>query len=359
MIHDYQKLKAILNNEITVVDVIKTLKSIGLYNYTDSKFIVCNAMHNEPGGLIDKHLILNSCHKIIEGMLILAICIKATTGYIYIRQEFIELITILEQAMLLGKKNLSPSYSFDLHIICGAKSYVSADDSAILEYMEGKLAIPRLGLKNNNSNTLYGYPVSVCNIENLVNITDFLQIKYTNQLNYRLFSVSGHVNKAGVYRLPIDRLFKDLLLMAGGVKNNNKLKAVMPAGHFSIVVPAELVMQCSLDHAIFSANVIIMDETTCMVEVLLNIITCYMKESCGQHAPCKEAIIWIYKIINKIYNNLADKEDLEILHSIINNLQYNNSCSFSSKVSNVIKSFFEYFKQEFLVKANDVVAMGC
>lgn len=366
MINYYQTCKAILNNKIIITDIIKTLKSIGLYNYSTSKFILCNATQNEPGAFIDKYLILNNSHKIIEGILILAICVKAKIGYICIRHDFIELIAALEQAVasaynnrLLGKNILNSGYDFDLYIIYGSKSYISGDDSAILEYMEGKLAIPRLSLQNNNINTLYGYPVSICNVENLVNITDVLQVTNTNQLNYRLFSISGHVNKSGVYRLPLGSLFKDLLIMAGGIKNNKRLKAVMPGGYSSIVMPENIVMQFSLDNSAFSSNLIVMDETTCMVEVLLNIIKFYMNESCGQHVPCKEAIIWIYKIVNKIYNNLAYKEDLEILQSIINNLQYNNICSFSNKVSNVVKSFFEHFKQEFIIKTSNIVAMEC
>lgn len=366
MIKDYEPCKAILNNEIIITDIIKTLKSIGLYHYSNSKYILCNATQNEPGDFIDKYLILNHPHKIIAGMLTLAKCVNAKIGYICIRQDFIELIAILEQAikaaynnMLLGKNILDSGYDFDVYIIYGAKSYVSGDDSAILEYMEGKLPIPRLSLQHNNINTLYGYPVSNCSIQNLVNITELLQTTNINQLNYRLFSISGHINKSGVYRLPLGSLFKDLLATAGGVKNNKRLKAVMFGGYSSMVMPEHIVMQANLDDSIFSTNLIVMDETTCMVEVLLNIIKFYTSESCGQHVPCKEAIIWIYKIINKICNNLAGAEDLEILQNIANNLQYNNICIFSNKISKLIKSFFEYFKQEFIIKTNYIIAKEC
>lgn len=360
MINYYECWKNILKHHIKPLEIIKVLQHFNIINNNFKRqYILCNANKSEPGVFIDRYLMLRDPHGLIEGIAILAICLEATAGYIYIQGDFSESIAMLDAAVLeaynnklLGKNILNSGYSFDLYIIHGAGSYISGEESALMEAMEGKKAFPRLKQYSSLINTyLYGYPAGVYDAETLVNIVSILQSGVNHSINYKMFSVSGHVNKPGIYKLPLGTSFKDLLIMAGGVKNNKKLKAVLPNGLSSQVVAANTMMQANLTDA---RGLIIMDETTCMVEVLLRITKFYMDESCGQCSPCREGTGWIYKIVHRIYNNLASIQDLEILEHVAKNVENNTICGLGNKISNTIKSFLNDFKQEFVVKVQTV-----
>jgi len=343
---------------------IATSLNIITNNHAHQKYILCNADEGEPGTFKDRHIMLTDPHQLIEGIAIVGATIGATIGYIYIRGEFLEPIAIMKKALIeaynanfLGKNIFKSGYDFDLHITHGAGSYICGEETAMIESIEGNKGLPRFKPPWTTSVGLYGCPTGVYNVETLANIPDILEQGGKNWNNCKMFSVSGHVNKPGVYKLPLGTAFKDLLAMVGGIKNNKKLKAVMPGGLSSPIIPAEVVMQLHLDYQsltqagsmLGSCGLIIMDETTCMVEILLRIAKFYMDESCGKCSPCREGTGWIYRIVNKIYNGYGSLQDLEVLEHISSNIN-NTICGLGTMASMSVKSFIKHFKQEFIEK---------
>ncbi len=379
---NYKVWKKLLQQRINPYDVINELTIANLCgrygtsiatslnilvndNNARQKYILCNADEGEPGTFKDRHIMLTNPHQLIEGIAIIGATIGATVGYIYIRGEFLEAIATMEQALLeayksnlLGENIFKSGYNFNLYVTQGAGSYICGEETAMIESIEGKKGFPRVKPPWTTSYGLYGCPTGVYNVETLENIPVILEQGGKNWNNCKMFSVSGHINKPGIYKLPLGTPFKDLLAMAGGIRNNKKLKAVMPGGLSSAVIPADLIMRLQLDYQslmqagsmLGSCGVIVMDEDTSMVEILSRITKFYMDESCGKCSPCREGTGWIYRVVNKIYNGYASLQDLEVLDHIANGIGNNTICGLGSMVSMSVKSFMKHFRQEFIDK---------
>ncbi len=395
---DYKTWKTIITKRISPVKIIEEIKianlcgrygtnistslSIVANNNAPQKYILGNADESEPGTFKDKHIMLTKPHQLIEGMAILGYVTGATKGYIYVRGEFLEPMAKLEGALkeaykakFLGKNIFNSAFNFDLYVVHGAGSYICGEETAMIESIEGKKGFPRFKPPYPTTVGLYGCPTAIYNIEVLIQIPILLKSNIyskspspqsgegwgevngdTSWNNCKIFSVSGHVNKPGTYELPLGSPFKDLLAMVGGMKNNKKLKAVLPGGLSSPVIPANLIMQLNLDYqSLFqvgsmlgSCGLIVMDETTSMVEVLLKITKFYMNESCGQCSPCREGTGWAYRIVNRVSQGKASLQDLEVLDSVASNMENNTICGLGQMVSKSVKSFIKHFRQEFV-----------
>ena len=305
-------------------------------NAPGQKYIVCNSDEGEPGTFKDRDILRYNPHALIEGMAIAGYTIGATQGYNYIRGEFWEpyerFQAALEEARaagLLGKNILGSGIDFDIEVHLGAGAYICGEETALIESIEGKKGQPRFKPPFPASYGLYGRPTTINNTETLASIPSiirnggqwFLELGKPNNGGTKIFSVSGHVNKPGNYEVGMGTPFAELLEMAGGMRDGRKLKAVIPGGSSTPVVPGDVMMQTNMDYdsigkagsMLGAGSVIVMDETTCMVKVLARISHFYYEESCGQCTPCREGTGWLARVIHRIEHGQGRPEDLDLL----------------------------------------------
>jgi len=335
------------------------------------KYIVCNSDESEPGTCKDRDVLRFNPHALVEGMAIAGYAIGATVGYNYMRGEFHhEPFERFEQALqdahkagFLGKNILGSGFDFELHSHLGAGAYICGEETALLESMEGKKGQPRFKPPFPANFGLYGRPTTINNTETLASVPAimrnggewFLKLGKPNNGGVKLFSVSGHVNNPGNFEIPMGTPFKDLLELAGGVRDGHKLKAVIPGGSSMPVLPADVIMDCTMDYdslskagsGLGSGGLIVMDDSTCMVDALLRISRFYYAESCGQCTPCREGTGWLWRIIQRIEHGKGRPEDLDRLVQTANRIEGRTICAFGDAAAWPVTSFIERYREEF------------
>ncbi|HRH82470.1 MAG TPA: NADH-quinone oxidoreductase subunit NuoF [Thiobacillaceae bacterium] len=339
-------------------------------NFQGDKYIVCNTDEGEPGTFKDRDIIEFNPHQLIEGMVIAGYTLGAKAGYNYIHGEIFELYESWERALgearragYLGKNILGSDWDFDLHAFHGYGAYICGEETALLESIEGKKGQPRFKPPFPASYGLYGKPTTINNTETLASIPwimrhggqAFLELGKPNNGGAKLFSVSGHVNKPGNYEIALGTPFGELLEMAGGVRDGHKLKAVIPGGSSAPVLPADIMMDCTLDFdsiakagsMLGSGAVIVMDETVCMVRALERLAYFYFEESCGQCTPCREGTGWMYRVIHRIENGQGRPGDLDLLMDVGTNIAGRTICALGDAAVGPVHSFIKHFRKEF------------
>ena len=334
------------------------------------KYLCCNSDEGEPGTFKDRDILRYNPHAVIEGMTIAAWTMGATRGYNYIHGEIFELYERFEEALqearnagLLGNRILGSDFSFELFAHHGYGAYVCGEETALLESIEGKKGQPRFKPPFPANCGLYGKPTTINNTETFASVPfiinmggqAFLDLGKPNNGGTKLFSISGHVNRPGVYELEMGTPFAELLELAGGVRGGRKLKAVIPGGSSAPVLPAEIIMDCTMDYDSISAAgsmlgsgaVIVMDETVCMVKALERLSYFYHEESCGQCTPCREGTGWLYRIVHRIENGQGRDEDLELLESVAGNIMGRTVCALGDAAAMPVRGFLKHFKSEF------------
>jgi NADH-quinone oxidoreductase subunit F len=336
------------------------------------KYVLCNADESEPGTCKDRDILRYNPHQMIEGMAIAAYSMGASVAYCYIRGEFCgEPFERVEAALreayeagLLGKNILGSGFDFDLYTHLGAGAYICGEETAMMESLEGKRGYPRFKPPFPAARGLYGRPTTINNVETFASVPVILQngsewflgLGKPNNGGCKIFSVSGHVNKPGNYEIPLGTPFKDLLEMAGGVRNGNKLKAVIPGGSSMPVLPADVMMSLDMDFdsiqkagsGLGSGAVIVMDETVCMVRMLERISKFYMHESCGQCTPCREGTGWVYRLVHKIEHGKGTLEDIETLRRAAKNIEGRTICAFGEAAAWPVGGMLKHFYDEFV-----------
>ena len=335
-----------------------------------AKYIVCNTDEGEPGTFKDRDIMRYDPHSVIEGMIIGAYAMGATRGYNYIHGEVYELYERFEAALaearaagFLGQKILGSEHSFELFAHHGYGAYICGEETALLDSIEGKKGQPRFKPPFPASFGLYGRPTTVNNTETFASVPFIIRLGAENFLNAgkennggtKLFSISGHVERPGNYEIPLGTPFSTLLEMAGGVRGGRKLKAVIPGGSSSPVLPGDIMMQCTMDYdsiskagsMLGSGAVIVMDETVCMVDVLDRLSFFYHEESCGQCTPCREGTNWLYQIVHRIETGEGKPEDLDMLLSICSNICVRTICALGDAAAFPVMSFLKHFRSEF------------
>jgi len=263
----------------------------------------------------------------------------------------------------MGKNILGSDLEFDLHNHLGYGAYICGEETALLESLEGKKGQPRFKPPFPASYGLYGKPTTINNTETFASIPyivynsgkQFADLGVPNSGGFKLFSVSGHVNKPGNFEVPMGTPFKTLLDMAGGVRGGNKLKAVIPGGSSMPVLPAEIIMDLNMDFdsvqkagsALGTGAIIVMDETTCMVKALERLSYFYFEESCGQCTPCREGTGWLYRIIHRIEHSEGRPEDLDLLLDLCNNISGRTICALGEAAAWPVQGFLKHYRKEF------------
>ena len=384
----YAAWRKILAEKIPPGDIVNEIKASGLRgrggagfptglkwsfmprNTPDQKYIVCNSDEGEPGTFKDRDILRFNPHSLIEGMAISGYAMGATIGYNYIRGEFYEPFERFELALqeardagLLGSNILSSGVDFELHSHLGAGAYICGEETGLLESLEGKSGQPRFKPPFPAQYGAFGRPTTVNNTETLASVPRimregadwFVNLGPKNNAGTKIFSVSGHVSKPGNYEVPLGIPFRELLEMSGGMLNGKKLKAVIPGGSSVPVLPAELIIDCNMDYdslesagsMLGAGSVIVMDESTCMVEMLERIAYFYWEESCGQCTPCREGTGWLYRILRRIRSGRARLEEVDQLVDVANRIEGRTICALGDAAAWPVQSFIKHFRHEF------------
>jgi len=385
----YQALKKILGDNVSREDVIEEVKASGLRgrggagfptglkwsfmprNAPGQKYLVCNSDESEPGTCKDRDILRFNPHALVEGMIIGGYAIGATVGYNYMRGEFMDEPAIRFEAAVkeayeagyLGKNILGSGVDFDLYGALGAGAYICGEETALLESLEGKKGQPRYKPPFPANFGLYGKPTTINNTESLSSVPAimrngaqwFADFGIPNNGGVKLFSVSGHVNSPGNFEVNMGLPFKDLLALAGGVKDGRKLKAVIPGGSSVPVLPGDIMMDCTMDYdsiakagsMLGSGAVIVMDETTDMVLALRRISRFYFSESCGQCTPCREGTGWLYRMLCRIVDGKGRPEDIARLEEVSHKIEGRTICALGDAAAMPVWSFIKHFRHEF------------
>jgi NADH-quinone oxidoreductase subunit F len=338
--------------------------------FPGDKYVVCNTDEGEPGTFKDRDIMRLDPHAVIEGMIIAGFAMGAARGYNYIHGEVFELYQRFEEALAearaagyLGQNILGSGFNFDLFGHHGYGAYICGEETGLLESIEGKKGQPRFKPPFPASFGLYGKPTTINNTETFASIPyilrqggqAFLDLGKPNNGGTKLFSVSGHVNKPGNFEVPMGTPFSKLLEMAGGMRGGRQLKAVIPGGSSAPVLPADVIMDCTMDYdsiskagsMLGSGAVIVMDETVCMVKALERLSWFYYEESCGQCTPCREGTGWMYKMVHRIEHGQGRPEDLDLLDEIAGNIMGRTICALGDAAALPVRSFIKHFRDEF------------
>ena len=287
------------------------------------RYLICNADESEPGTFKDRELIEHDPHMLIEGIAIASFAIKANTAYIYIRGEFVRWARILEEAIaearerkLIGRNACGSSYDIDIWVHRGAGAYICGEETALIESLEGKRGFPRLKPPFPAVVGVFGKPTVVNNVETLACVPHiitrgahwFASIGRPRNTGPKLYCVSGHVTRPGVYELPIGVTFREIIEQhCGGMRKGSALKAFFPGGSSApIMTAAEIDVRADFDACaeagtmLGSGGVIVLDKSVDIVEAAANLAHFYAHESCGQCTPCREGSDWAMDILDRM-----------------------------------------------------------
>ena len=334
------------------------------------KYILCNSDESEPGTCKDRDILRYNPHSVIEGMAIACYATGCTVGYNYLRGEFHhEPFEHFESALKeayangwLGKDIQGSGVDVDIHGALGAGAYICGEETAMMESLEGKKGQPRYKPPFPANFGLFGKPTTINNTETYASVPAiirngaewFLNLGKPNNGGPKVFSVSGHVNNPGNFEVRLGTPFSELLEMAGGVKGGRKLKAVIPGGSSMPVLPAEIMMGCTMDYdsiqkagsGLGSGAVVVMDETTCMVRACQRIARFYYAESCGQCTPCREGTGWMWRMMERLRTGDAAIEEIDMLHQVTKQVEGHTICALGDAAAWPIQGLIKHFRPE-------------
>ncbi|MEN8149735.1 MAG: NADH-quinone oxidoreductase subunit NuoF [Planctomycetota bacterium] len=335
-------------------------------------YLACNGDESEPGTFKDRHIMEHCPHRLVEGCLITCYSIGAKIGYIYIRGEFPHAQHAVEKAIeeareknYLGDNILGTDFSADIWVHTGAGAYVCGEETGMLSSIEGGRGNPRLKPPFPAVEGLFRCPTIVNNVETLSNVPfvinegpdAFLALGTEDTPGTRVFCVSGHVEKPGVFEFECGVSLKDVIDAAGGVWKGKKLKAVVPGGASAPIVTADEVdIPCDFGSMakagtiMGSCAIMVMDEDTSIPHMLLNVMEFFAHESCGQCTPCREGTGWVKKIVARICDGNGKLEDLDKLVKIASSYEGMGGltiCGLSDAAAWPVQSYIKKFRGEF------------
>lgn len=338
------------------------------------KYVVCNADESEPGTFKDRYLMERDPHALIEGMIIAGWALGAATGYIYTRGEYRYLIDIMDVALdealsagLLGKNILGSGFSMDIHTHTGAGAYICGEETALLSSLEGFRGHPRMKPPFPAIEGLYACPTVVNNVETLTSVPQIIEmggvawrdLGTEKSGGTKLWSVSGHINRPGVYELPMGYSDMEKFIMedCGGIRGGKRLKAVIPGGSSVYIMNAEQIIgkNVTLDYEglvaagsmVGSGGFIVMDETVDIMESTKNLTEFYKHESCGWCTPCREGTDWLVKVFDRIAAGGGRPEDARLLLDICDNIEGKSFCPLGDAAAWPIQSAIKQFPEDF------------
>jgi NADH-quinone oxidoreductase subunit F len=334
------------------------------------KYVLCNGDESEPGTCKDRLILEHDPHSVIEGVVVAGIAVGSRTGYIYIRGEYRYLSEIMQKALadayargFLGKNIFGSGYDFDVYWHGGAGAYEVGEESALMESLEGKRGVPRIRPPFPAVVGLWGGPTVINNVETLASVPHIMlgggewyaSLGTPKNGGTRLFCLSGHVAKPGVYELPLGYNLKKMIFeVAGGIRAGNKLKAVTPGGSSTPVLKAD---ECDVGmdfdqlmkagSMLGSGGVVVLDDTTCMVKYLQRIMMFYQHESCGWCIPCREGTDWLKKTLNRFHAGGGVEKDIGNIQYLAENMLGRTFCPLGDAAAMPAISIVKKYRQEF------------
>jgi NADH-quinone oxidoreductase subunit F len=351
------------------------------------KYVLCNADESEPGTSKDRPLMELDPHQMIEGTVIAGRAIGSNQGYIYVRGEYRYLIGIVDAALdearargFVGKNIMGSGFDFELFTHTGAGAYECGEESALMESLEGKRGYPRIKPPFPAVVGLYGCPTIINNVETLSTVPAvingggewYASLGVPKNGGTRLYSISGHVNRPGIYELPLGFPLRRMIEeVAGGIPGGKKLKAVIPGGSSCPLLSADEI-DVAMDYdsvakigsMLGSGGLVVMDEDTCMVDVARRIMHFYAHESCGWCIPCREGTAWLRKMLDRFHDGGGREEDISLIDELSKNMLGRTFCALGDAAALPTISIVKKWRNEFedhlhgkcAYKAADVLA---
>ncbi len=334
------------------------------------RYLCCNADESEPGTCKDRELLLKNPHLLIEGMILCSYACKIETGYIYMRGEFYDLAEIMDKALdearakgYLGENILGTGFNLEIHTHLGAGAYICGEESALLNSLEGGRGEPRMKPPFPAVQGLYAKPTVINNVETLCVVPEIVNKgpeKYAalgteKSKGTKLVSVSGHVKKPGNYEVVMGTPTREIIYdLAGGIRDDNELKAFIPGGSSVPMLPASLV-DTPYDYEsiqaagsmLGSGALIVMDHTTNVVEATLRLASFYKHESCGKCTPCREGTRWMWQLLNQIHQGQGQVAQVEKLVDICDNMSFKCFCPLGDAAVGPVASSIQHFRADY------------
>ncbi|HTG26738.1 MAG TPA: NADH-quinone oxidoreductase subunit NuoF [Methylomirabilota bacterium] len=335
-----------------------------------AKYVICNADESEPGTCKDRPLMEMDPHQLIEGMVIAGRAIGSHQGFIYIRGEYRYVLDIVQGAITeayergyLGKNIIGSGFDYDLLIHTGAGAYECGEESALMESLEGKRGYPRIKPPFPAVVGLYGCPTIINNVETLSAVPAIIlgggeayaNLGTPKNGGTRLLCVAGHVNRPGIYEIPLGMNMKEFIYgMAGGITGGKKLKAVIPGGSScplltadEIDIPMDYDSVAKAGSMLGSGGMVVMDEDTCMVDMARRIMHFYAHESCGWCIPCREGTTWLRKMLERLHAGYGREQDIDMLSELSKNILGRSFCPLGDAAAMPTISIVQKWRNEF------------
>jgi NADH-quinone oxidoreductase subunit F len=333
-------------------------------------YLVVNADESEPGACKDMPTLLNNPQALIEGMIIACYAIRAQVGFIYVRGEVLHVIRRLHLAVAeayeagyLGKNVLGSGLDLDIVVHAGAGAYICGEETALLDSLEGFRGQPRLKPPFPATAGLYACPTVVNNVESIATVpyilqygaAEFTRFGTEKSKGFGLFSLSGHVTRPGQYEAPFGTTLRELLELAGGIRNGNRLKFWTPGGSSSALltdqhldVPLDYESVAAAGSMVGTRSIQLFDEKTCVVRVVLRWIEFYRHESCGKCTPCREGSWWVVQLLDRLERGEGSEADLDKLLDICDNITGRAFCALGDSIQPSVASSIKYFRDEYI-----------
>lgn len=334
-------------------------------------YLAVNSDESEPATFKDRYILVQDPHMLIEGIIICSYAIGSHDTYIYIRGEYTSQVKVLQAAIdeayeagYLGEKVAGRDFRIDVTVHRGAGAYVCGEETALLESVEGKKGQPRSKPPFPAIVGLYDCPTIINNVQSIASLPYILEEGADAYKAYgtekstgtHLFGISGHVEKPGMYELPLGVSLMDVIeKVAGGVWKGRKLKGIVPGGSSTPVLTPEEAKTVMLDYESMadhgtmfgSGGIVVFDETTDIVELVKNLCDFYHHESCGQCSPCREGLGWMRKIVQQILDGEGKVEDIDLLLELCDNIEMKTVCVLSAACTMPVRSYLNKFRHEF------------
>ena len=335
-----------------------------------TKYLICNADEGDPGAYMDRALLEGNPHSVIEGMIIGAIAIGATKGYIYVRKEYPLAMENAQKAIddavaagLLGENILGTGFSFEIGIARGGGAFVAGESSALMASIMGQAAEPRTKYIHATQSGLYNKPTVLNNVETWANVSLIIKngakwyagIGTKTSKGTKIFSLVGDVKDTGLAEVPMGTTLREVIFdIGGGIAGDREFKAVQTGGPSGGVLPASMLdMPIDFDtladagSMMGSGGMIVMDDHTCMVDIARYYIEFLSRESCGKCTPCREGLRQMLDILTRITEGRADMADLDLLEELSHVVKQASLCGLGQTAPNPVLSTIKYFRPEY------------
>lgn len=343
---------------------------------SDTKYVICNADEGDPGAFMDRSVLESDPHRVLEGMAVAAYAVGANHGFIYVRAEYPLAVKRLRTAIaqaermgLLGNNIFNTRFQFDIKVRLGAGAFVCGEETALISSIEGRLGKPRPRPPYPAESGLWGYPTLINNVETFANVAPIIRnggdwfagIGTEKSKGTKVFALAGRVKHTGLIEVPMGTILRDIVFdIGGGIPDNGKFKAVQTGGPSGgcipeqhLDMPVDYESLAKVGSIMGSGGMIVMDQSSCMVDVAKFFMEFCMSESCGKCVPCRVGTTQIYNLLSKITSGSAQLADLAIIEELCDLVKNTALCGLGQTAPNPVLSTLHYFKDEYLAHIED------